>query len=140
MVVYRRGATTIAPLTRAVAVNDACTRCVTIARALQWVIPVDDVRAVPRQVAELVRRVDREAYYFERIHDLDDVDPREAQARLNQLEAASPHCSNTRATCKTPNKTSPPTPSASPSPSASVSASPSPRPATSVPSPSESSR
>jgi putative peptide zinc metalloprotease protein len=87
VVVYQRGASTIAPVNRAVAVNESCTRCVTVARAIQWVIPVDDVREVPREVAELVRRVDREANYFERIKDLDDVDPKAAQARLNQLEA-----------------------------------------------------
>ena len=74
MAVYRRGATVVAPVNRAVAVNENCTRCVTIARALQYVIPVDDCREVPREINELVRRVDLEARYFERIRDLDDVD------------------------------------------------------------------
>jgi bacterioferritin-associated ferredoxin len=82
---YRRGASTVAPVNRAVAVNEDCTRCVTVARAIQYVIPVDDFREVPREVNELVRRVDREANYFERIKDLDRMDPREAEGRLNQL-------------------------------------------------------
>jgi hypothetical protein len=84
---YRRGARTVAPVNRAVAVNEDCTRCVTVARAIQYVIPVDDFREVPREVNELVRRVDREANYFERIKDLDRMDPREAEGRLNQLIA-----------------------------------------------------
>ena len=84
--VYRRGASVLAPVNCAVAVNDTCTRCVTIARALQYVIPVDDLREVPREVNALVRRVDQEAGYFERIRDLDDANPREAEERLNGLE------------------------------------------------------
>jgi hypothetical protein len=84
---YRRGASMVAPVNRAVAVNEDCTRCVTVARAIQYVIPVDDFREVPREVNELVRRVDREANYFERIKDLDRMDPREAEGRLNQLIA-----------------------------------------------------
>jgi putative peptide zinc metalloprotease protein len=85
--VYRRGAPVIAPVNRAVALNIECTRCVTVARAIQYVIPVDDFREVPREVNELVRRVDREANYFEHIKDLDKMDPREAEGRLNQLVA-----------------------------------------------------
>jgi putative peptide zinc metalloprotease protein len=145
VVVYQRGAQSIAPVNRAVAVNDQCTRCVTVARAIQWVIPVDDVREVPRQVGELVRRVDREANYFERIRDVDDVDTREAQARLNQLEAdfvtLQQYLSDLQDT-KQDNST--PTPGASASPasspsasaSASVSASPSPTGAARTPAPS----
>lgn len=87
IVIYRRGAATVAPVNRAVAVNEDCTRCVTIARAIQYVIPVDNLNDVPSEVNELVRRVNREADYFERIKDLDKTDPREAQQRLNQLEA-----------------------------------------------------
>jgi hypothetical protein len=87
IVVYKRGASSVAPLNRAEAVNEDCTRCVTVARAIQYVIPVDSLNEIPPEVNELVRRVNREADYFERIKDLDKTDPHEAEARLNQLEA-----------------------------------------------------
>jgi putative peptide zinc metalloprotease protein len=83
--IYRRGANMVAPVNRALAVNENCTRCVTFARAIQYVIPVDDFREIPREVNELVRRIDQEMRYFERIRDVTDVDPEEAEARLNQL-------------------------------------------------------
>jgi hypothetical protein len=50
----------ITPENAAVAVNYECTRCVTIARALQYVIQVDDPNEVPREVRELIREIDRE--------------------------------------------------------------------------------
>jgi putative peptide zinc metalloprotease protein len=85
--IYQRGADVIVPINKATAVNENCTRCVTVARAMQYVIPVDDLRSVPRDVDRLVKRINKEADYFEHIKDLDRVDPNEAQGRLNQLEA-----------------------------------------------------
>ena len=81
--VYERGATVIAPRNTALAVNDNCLRCVTIARAYQYVIPVDDVDVLPPEVDRLVRAINKEAHYFDKIKDMDDVDPAEIQARLN---------------------------------------------------------
>ena len=41
---YQRGAPSIQPQNIALAINNACTRCVTFAYAFQFVIPVDNVR------------------------------------------------------------------------------------------------
>ncbi len=87
VVLYRRGASVVAPVNQAIAINESCHRCVTVARAIQWVIPVDDPRDVPDDVVRLVRAIDREMRYFESIKDVASMDPREAESRLNRLEA-----------------------------------------------------
>lgn len=55
-----RSAHTITPQNYAVALNIHCTRCVTVARALQYVVQVDDPRDMPRDVADLINAMDRE--------------------------------------------------------------------------------
>jgi hypothetical protein len=87
-----------------------------------------------------VRRIDREARYFERIKDLDGVDPREAEARLNQLVAdfntLDQYLSDlidraegsTTSASPLPIATPGTTPTALPAPSPKPAASPSPRP------------
>jgi putative peptide zinc metalloprotease protein len=85
--VYERGASMIVPRNVAVAVNEDCLRCSSFARAIQYVIPVDNVDDVPREVEELVRAINAEARYFEKLDDLTTVDPAEAQARLDSIMA-----------------------------------------------------
>jgi putative peptide zinc metalloprotease protein len=54
------GASTIAPQNRAHALNYECTRCVTVARALQYVFVVDDPSIVPDNVDRLMRDMEKE--------------------------------------------------------------------------------
>ena len=54
-----RTATRIVPQNAAVAVNVQCHHCVTIARALQYVVQVDDPNQVPPDVADLLKEMDR---------------------------------------------------------------------------------
>ncbi len=78
---YERGAPRVAPQNAAIAVNIACTRCVTVARALQYTIPVDDIREVPRDVNELIREMDRELNDIRRTA----TSVAEAEPRVNQV-------------------------------------------------------
>jgi putative peptide zinc metalloprotease protein len=57
---YRRGAPIAAPENLAAAVNFQCTRCVTVARALQYVIPVDDPTTTPPEARALIQALNRE--------------------------------------------------------------------------------
>ena len=70
----------VRPENYAFALNTNCTRCVTVARAVQYVQPVDNPRRVPDDVAETVAELDRELRSIER-------DPHiglaEAESRLN---------------------------------------------------------
>jgi hypothetical protein len=50
LVLYKRGATNVAPENLAIALNNQCTGCVTVARAVQYVIPVDDPARAGREV------------------------------------------------------------------------------------------
>jgi putative peptide zinc metalloprotease protein len=54
------GTSTIAPQNRAHALNYDCTRCVTVARALQYVFVVDDPSVVPDNIDRLMRDMERE--------------------------------------------------------------------------------
>jgi hypothetical protein len=83
--VYRRGARSVRPQNAAVAINTRCTRCVTVARAIQYAIPVDDPMEVPRRADQLARAIDRELRSFEGIHDINQIDPLQAEARLNTV-------------------------------------------------------
>lgn len=85
--VYRRGASTVAPTNQAVALNNTCTRCVTVARAIQYVIPVDDPRDVPGDIRELVREIDHEINYFEKLKSVNSVDVAEVNARFSSVVA-----------------------------------------------------
>jgi hypothetical protein len=79
---YQRGAPNIQPQNIAIAVNNACTRCITIARAIQYVIPVDDMGAVPEDIRNLMRDMERELKYFATVKAVGELDPNEANARL----------------------------------------------------------
>lgn len=72
--VVGREVTNFQPVNVALAVNYKCTRCHTVARAVQFVRQVDDPREVPRDVREEARRLDRE---LKRLH-----------SRSNRMSAA----------------------------------------------------
>ena len=149
VVLYPRGAHDVQPQNIAIAINDHCNRCVTAARAIQYVIPVDDPNAVPDSVTGLVRDMDRELKYFSTIHSLSELDPKTAMDRLNavvaqyaQLDQYLTQLQDLKQTGDDGNAASPsPSGSASPSGSSSPSGSPSPSDTTSpsaAPSPSPS--
>ena len=58
--VYRAGAPVVAPENYAIGVNYGCNRCVALARAVQFVIPVEDPSAMPDDVREAARQLDAE--------------------------------------------------------------------------------
>jgi hypothetical protein len=84
VIVYKRqpGPSNIHPQNVALAANVGCTRCVTIARAIQYVIPVDDFDNVPDNVKRLVQRLDQELHKFEQVRSIDELNSDEAAARL----------------------------------------------------------
>ncbi len=55
-----RNAHDVTPQNYAYAINYQCTGCTTVARALQYVIPVDDPNQVPDEVREPQRQMDAE--------------------------------------------------------------------------------
>ena len=85
--VYERGAPIIAPRNTARAVNEQCDQCTTIARAIQYVIPVDDVDLLPKDVDELVREINKEAHSFDKLKDAGQIDAQQVQARLQAVMA-----------------------------------------------------
>jgi putative peptide zinc metalloprotease protein len=79
-----RTARSITPENAAVAVNEGCTRCYTVARAIQYVLQVDDPTHVPPEVSRLIQSMDRElnAIRVDRGMTLS-----EAEARINAVIA-----------------------------------------------------
>jgi hypothetical protein len=79
-----RAASRVVPQNAAVAVNMQCTRCVTVARALQYVYSVEDPLQVPPEAYQLIRAMDREltAIQADRTIRLP-----EAEARINAVIA-----------------------------------------------------
>jgi hypothetical protein len=67
--VYERGASYVAPQNAAVAVNAGCTHCVTVARAIQYAIPVDDIQNVPSDIKKLVHDLDQRLHEIEGVYD-----------------------------------------------------------------------
>jgi hypothetical protein len=143
VVLYERGATLVQPQNVAIASNVGCTRCVTVALAYQYVVPVDDPDEVPEDVRSLVREIDREMKWFASVRSIGELDVREAEARLLRLiaqherlrqylmalrEEARDGTASPSASASAPPSPSAaaPTPSVSPSPSSSPSPSPSP--------------
>jgi hypothetical protein len=57
---YERGARYVAPQNAAVAVNAECLRCFTMAVAIQYLIPVDPATALPHDVRQLAKDLNRE--------------------------------------------------------------------------------
>jgi hypothetical protein len=146
---YQRGAPSIQPQNIAIAVNNACTRCITIARAIQYVIPVDDLNVVPEDVRNLLRDMERELRYFAQVKTVGELDAREANARLttftqqhaqlhqylfdlmDEKSDASPRAAPSESPSPSPSASGSGAPaSPSPEPAPSESSSPSPAPTT----------
>src|SRR5256885_12048146 len=88
VVFYQRGATNIQPQNIAIASNVGCKHCVTIAKAVQYVIPVDDLKAdVPDEVKGLVKDIDKELRYFASIKSINELSSKEAESRLERVLA-----------------------------------------------------
>ena len=124
---YKRGATSVRPENVALAANVGCTRCVTAARAIQYVIPVDDPKGdVPPSIEQLVKDMDRELRFLASVRTLDQITTEEALARiqrvLDQYAELQAFLFDTMQIQRADNAS--PTPSASPT----VTASPSPTP------------
>ena len=83
---YRRGAPIVEPQNIALAANINCHRCVTAARAIQYVIPVDDPKQdVPDEVKSLVRDIDRELRFLASVRTLDQLTSDQAEARIQRV-------------------------------------------------------
>jgi hypothetical protein len=66
----------------AMAINSNCTRCTTVARALQYVFIVDDPKEVRPDISALIKAMDRE---FRAIHSDRSITLGEAEARINSV-------------------------------------------------------
>ena len=77
-------ASVIAPQNQARALNYECTRCVTLARAIQYVYAVDDPDMVPDNVGRLVREMERELRDVSRDRR---ITPAQADARVSAVIA-----------------------------------------------------
>jgi putative peptide zinc metalloprotease protein len=74
----------IAPENAAIALNVECTRCYTVARAIQYTFQVDDPTDVPQDVRRLINDMDRE---LRRIHSDRDTTVVDAESRINVVIA-----------------------------------------------------
>jgi hypothetical protein len=77
-------ASVIAPQNRAQAINYECTRCATVARAMQYAYVVDDPSAVPDNVRRLLRDMEAE---IREIGRQPDITANEANARISAVIA-----------------------------------------------------
>jgi hypothetical protein len=82
---YKSGAPSVIPQNISISMNVGCTRCVTIARAFQYVIPVADPTQVPDEVRALMRDMEAELRYFATVKTVGELDPDEAMARLTRF-------------------------------------------------------
>jgi hypothetical protein len=148
---YQRGSGTpnIQPVQVALAVNNGCTRCITIAHAFQYVYPVDDVAGpLPENIRDLLQDMERELRYFATVKTVAELDPYEASARLttfarqnvelvqylnelkDQKSDAAPRIAPSESPSPSPSANlgteAPPSPTAEPAPSESPSPSPAP--------------
>jgi putative peptide zinc metalloprotease protein len=82
---YQRGASVVAPQNAAVAVNAGCSHCVTVARAIQYSIPVDDLASVPKDVRNLAKALDKELKGVEGVYDTGTFNVYQANARINTV-------------------------------------------------------
>jgi hypothetical protein len=82
---YQRGASVVAPQNGAVAVNAGCSHCVTVARAVQYSIPVNDLASVPNDVRELAKALDKELKGIEGVYDTSTFNVYQANARINSV-------------------------------------------------------
>ena len=136
------------PQNYAVAINYKCTRCHTIAFALQYTFSVDDPRAVPSDVQRLIREMDRElnAIARDRQITLEQAIARinDVIARFSQLATSLQQQRDEETSSNTPgatNETPAPSPSWTPAPQPAVTPvptqtpSPTASPSTAAPSP-----
>jgi hypothetical protein len=79
-----RSASVVTPENGAVALNYQCTRCLTAAWALQYVISVDDPTQVPPDVSELIKAMDRE---LNALHADNTVTLEQAMSRIEAIIA-----------------------------------------------------
>jgi hypothetical protein len=79
---YERSATDVQPQNVAWATNVQCTRCATLALAIQYALPVDDPNASRGDVDELIREIDHE---LQDIHNGQGMTTDEVEARLNDV-------------------------------------------------------
>lgn len=79
-----RTAARVTPQNAAVAVNEACLRCVTVARAIQYTYSVDDPTQTPPEITDLLREMDRT---LREIGTEQGITVREAEARINAVIA-----------------------------------------------------
>lgn len=84
IVLVSPNASTIVPQNRARAINYECTRCVTLARALQYVFTVDDFSDRPDKSRRLIRDMERELRDIGRDKR---ITAEEANARVNAVIA-----------------------------------------------------
>jgi putative peptide zinc metalloprotease protein len=82
---YQRGASLVAPQNGAVAVNAGCSHCVTVARAVQYSIPVNDLASIPNDVKDLAKALDKELKGIEGVYDTGTFDVYQANARINTV-------------------------------------------------------
>lgn len=130
--VYQRGASEVSPANVAVAVNTQCSRCVTVARAIQYVIPVDDPKVVPGEVDALVRDINQQMHYFETLRTADQATSEAASQQLTAIlqkygtllqylrDTQDVDESETRTVTPTPSVSATPSPTGSPSATASA--------------------
>lgn len=134
-----RGTREVSPWNAAVALNERCTRCVTVALAYQFSISVDDPKETPKDVRDLVKEMDRE---LRAISNDNSIDVMEAATRLDAviarystLTASLVQERDTAQEATSPDASSAPT---EPPPTAEPSADPSGEPAEPAPSASDS--
>jgi hypothetical protein len=77
-----RTATTVAPQNAAVALNVKCTRCMTVADAYQYVVPVDDPTQVPDNVKDLITQMQQQLNAS--AHEKDET-AADAEAKINAV-------------------------------------------------------
>jgi hypothetical protein len=121
IVFYRRDAHTVVPENIALASNVGCTRCVTAARAIQYVIPVNDPKSdLPPEIDRLVKDMDRELRFLASIKTWDQITSDDAQARiqrvLDQYADLKQFLREAMQTARAENATPAPTDSSAPSP------------------------
>jgi putative peptide zinc metalloprotease protein len=87
VVLYERGAHYVAPENAAIALNIGCSHCFTAALATQYVIPVDDIDAVPTDVDRMVKAMDREFRAIEGLKSTREMSIDEAISRIEAVKA-----------------------------------------------------
>jgi hypothetical protein len=80
-----RDARTITPQNQAVALNYGCTRCRTVAHAIQFVVQVEDPTEMPETVREAAKEMEKELREIGKSANHGQIDVATADARLNAL-------------------------------------------------------